>query len=364
MRVLWIGKTGDANAWYHIHPFVQSRYTSAITVVRAARPARPIDSSKLVYDSFGRGPLPREVLGFLRTGGRALATGGYDIIVTFGFVPWGFFAWVLARIFRKPIIVGLIGTDFHGGVQAGLFAPLLRYALRRADLITVPGSAMRDEVVTLIGRAEKTFVFPHCLPNEWLEARQPPPVPKFRLITVSALTTNKRTIDVLEAVRLLVERGHDVSLDVLGDGDQAQSLKRFVRDHGLIDRVRFQGQVAEVSRYLDMATLFVQASLKEGLSLSLVEALGRELIPVTTRAGSEADVVEHDENGLFVAKQDPSDIADKVEYALRPENFGRLLDGVRDTKRQLQADLAVRAVEAIQRTLSEQRSIPLPPRTG
>ena len=364
MRVLWIGKTGDANAWYHIYPFVESRYTSAITVVRTSRPARRIDSSKLVYDLFGQGSLPREVLGYFRTGARVLARGEHDIVVAFGLVPWGFFAWIMARVFRKPIIVGLIGTDFHGGVRAGLFAPLFRYALRSADLITVPGSTMREEVIRLIGRPEETFVFPHCLPTQWLEAGRSQTVPKFRLITVSALTANKRTIDILEAVRQLVERGHDVSLAVIGDGAQIQSLKSFVLDHDLVDRVHFHGHVPEVGGYLDTANVFVQASLQEGLSLSLVEALGRGVIPVTTRAGSEGDVVEHDVNGLFVGQRDPIDIAEKVEYALRPENFQRLMDGVSDTKQRLHADLAIRAVEAMQRAVSKQRLIPLTVWTG
>jgi glycosyltransferase involved in cell wall biosynthesis len=350
MRILWIGKTGDANAWYHVYPFVASPGTRQITVVRPGPLQRPIQSEKLSLVYTGSRSLARDLFSFVRVGARTLRQKDFDVVVTFGLVPWGFLAWTLAKLFRKPIVLGLIGTDFHRHVRSGPFSPLLRYALRTSDAVTVPGTTMREEVAELLGKSEHIKVFPHCLPDDALTDRATPTQRAFNLITVAALTANKRTIDVLEAVRILA-RDTDVTLSVLGTGSELGALRSYAREHGLEERVTFHGHVSEVQAHLDRATCYVQASLEEGLSLGLVEAMGRDLIPVTTVAGSERDLIRDDVNGLFVGKRNPEQLAERIRFALAEENFSRLLVGVRDTKELLRTERAVSMVSELQGVL-------------
>jgi len=361
MRVLWIGKTGDANAWYHIYPFVESAHTSEITVVRSTLPARDIESPKLRYVLFGTGSMPRQVFHYLNTGLQTLRRGRHDVVVSYGMMPWGFLSWILSRIVGRPIVIGLIGSDYHRHVRSGAASFLLRFALRRADVITVPGAAMKRELAELIERDEGIHIYPHCLPPDFMAPRQSAPARALNLITVCALNANKRILDVLEAVSILAERSRHVRLRVLGDGEQLPELKAFVRNRALESFVSFEGHVENVLPHLDRSSIFVQASLHEGLSLSLIEALGRELVPVTTVAGSEEDLIEHGANGLFFEKRNPADLAAKLEYAVRADNFPRLLEGVRETKARLDVSVAIAAVQRIQEAVGPAAGVTLSP---
>lgn len=73
----------------------------------------------------------------------------------------------------------------------------------------------------------------------------------------------------------------DVMLVIAGDGDLRPQLEAMVDDHGLTHRVRFLGNVArnDIPDLLRAADVFVQPSLFEGQSNSLIEAL-HEGLPV------------------------------------------------------------------------------------
>jgi hypothetical protein len=42
INCLWMGKIGDANAWYHIYPFVRAKNCKRLHVVRYKQPSKNI----------------------------------------------------------------------------------------------------------------------------------------------------------------------------------------------------------------------------------------------------------------------------------------------------------------------------------
>lgn len=98
---------------------------------------------------------------------------------------------------------------------------------------------------------------------------------------------------------LSVLRGvDDVMLAIAGDGDLGPQLEAIVDDYGLTHRVRFLGNVArsDIPDLLRAADVFVQPSLFEGQSNSLIEAL-HEGLPVLASDIPEQREALTDENG-------------------------------------------------------------------
>lgn len=98
---------------------------------------------------------------------------------------------------------------------------------------------------------------------------------------------------------LSVLRGvDDVMLAIAGDGDLRPQLETMVDDYGLTHRVRFLGNVARsgIPDLLRAADVFVQPSLFEGQSNSLIEAL-HEGLPVLVSDIPEQREALTDENG-------------------------------------------------------------------
>jgi glycosyltransferase involved in cell wall biosynthesis len=98
-------------------------------------------------------------------------------------------------------------------------------------------------------------------------------------------------------------------LEIAGDGRCRESAVELTKTLGLEDRVRFHGEVRDVTALLARASQYVLPSLSEGISLSLLEAMSSGLPVAATRAGGTPEVVEHGRTGLLVSPQSPEELA-------------------------------------------------------
>jgi glycosyltransferase involved in cell wall biosynthesis len=146
-------------------------------------------------------------------------------------------------------------------------------------------------------------------------ARQP------RIVCIARLHPVKGHVHLLEALRLLRERGYAFTCDLAGDGELRDSLIEMVERLGLTGRVRFLGNVphAELTAALakgayDVAVL---ASLerpgeREGIPVALMEAMAAGLPVVATRTGSLDELVVPG-TGVLVEQADPAALAAGLE---------------------------------------------------
>jgi len=149
----------------------------------------------------------------------------------------------------------------------------------------------------------------------------PPPVRgarlPIRLVTVSRLVATKRIDVLIDAVGLLRQQGLDVHLTVAGGGRLAEPLGQIVRQRGLGDQVRLLGPVdadAMPQLYRD-GDLFVSASVQEGMSNAMLEAMASGLPIVTTQCEGVDELIA--DNGLVVETPDARRIADAVSGIVR-----------------------------------------------
>lgn len=341
MRLLWIGKTGDANAWYHIYPFVKSDLVDEVVIVRRDVSQRAITDEKVRWSTFGRSGGISELYRFISAGHRELSRSRFDVIVTFNIYPWGALAWMLGKWHRVPIWLGLIGTDFNTHVKTGVFKNLFRWILKTSDIASVTGGRMLSEYHSIV-KIKGVVIYPHVLPDDIRSESRVRN--RFGLVSISALTENKRTLDIIKAVELLKDRFPDIRLDVLGNGPLELELQKYVEQHRLGEFIRFQGYVSVVNPFLQSASFFIQASMKEGLSLSLIEAIGSGVVPIVTHAGSEDDLIREGENGLFIPFKNPEALAEVLAVSFSDEQYSILADGVCATRNILDTQHAVQVV--------------------
>jgi glycosyltransferase involved in cell wall biosynthesis len=122
---------------------------------------------------------------------------------------------------------------------------------------------------------------------------------------------------MLRAVRLLLDRGCDVTLSIAGDGDDESmaALRLGIRDLHLDHHVRLLGRCrrAEVPEIVAGADVFVLSSLSEGISNAVLEAMAMGRPVVVTAAGGMAEAVRDGVDGYVVPTRQPHALADAIE---------------------------------------------------
>ena len=87
----------------------------------------------------------------------------------------------------------------------------------------------------------------------------------------------------------------------------------------------FTGHVSDVRSYLEVADLFILSSDKEGLPLSLGEAMAYGIPCIATDVGGNKEIVSHGQTGLLVKSGSPEQLAIAIEYLLaHPEERCRM----------------------------------------
>jgi len=137
----------------------------------------------------------------------------------------------------------------------------------------------------------------------------------FNLIYVGRIAKEKGLFMGLEALKILIEKGHKVRWYLIGDGDQEESLLSEARGYGIDTHIFFLGLKSNPYAYISKASAFILPSFFEGKSISLEEAKLLHKPIVVTDFSSAKDQIEDGVTGL-IAAMNATSIAECLEQLL------------------------------------------------
>ena len=126
------------------------------------------------------------------------------------------------------------------------------------------------------------------------------------VVTVAALTPEKRHVDLLDAAVRVRSALPSVHFVWLGDGPCRADLERRREALGLTRYVHMMGFREDAASMLADATVAALASEHEGIGTSLIEAQSAGVPVVATRVGGIPEVVWDGGTGLLVNPHDPA----------------------------------------------------------
>ena len=132
----------------------------------------------------------------------------------------------------------------------------------------------------------------------------------FVLLSVAEMTKNKNHKMMLQALALLPDRR--IRLVCAGRGQELENNKALCAQLGLSDRVRFLGYRSDVPELYRISDAFLFVSFREGLSLSLMEAMGAGLPSIVTSIRGNTDLIADGKQGRY-AELTPQSIANAIE---------------------------------------------------
>ena len=229
-----------------------------------------------------------------------------------------------------PVVVSCRGSDVHTLEQA---PPKEREAsvtaIRNAAAVHCVSQRMADEVARLSGRTKGLWV---NRPAVDVERILPRPINggadgPVRLLTTGRLVWKKGFDYLLAALAVLVRRGVDFQMEILGDGPLWSYMRFSIGDLGLERHVKLVGAVAsaEVLARLQSTDLFVLSSVAEGISNAVLEAMASGVPVVTTSAGGMAEAVTDGVEGFVVGVRDVTMLATRIATLIGDHEIRRTM---------------------------------------
>lgn len=205
-------------------------------------------------------------------------------------------------------------------------------ALQRCDGCWAVSRAAADMVCDLLQLSRSRFEvvtngvdldrFVPC--DDPLQAKRLPGLPTDRpvVLCVGNLKPVKGHETLLASVERLAALGRSFSLVCVGrDYCDGTLHRRAAAISGKV-RVTFVGPQDDVLPWLSAADIYVQPSLWEGMSNSLLEAMACGLPIVATSAGGTTDALDHGVTGLLVPASDAASLADALDLLIADPQLG------------------------------------------
>ncbi|MFO1257169.1 MAG: TIGR03088 family PEP-CTERM/XrtA system glycosyltransferase [Gammaproteobacteria bacterium] len=137
---------------------------------------------------------------------------------------------------------------------------------------------------------------------------------KIKIITVGRMEAVKDPLTTLEAIAGLVSTYPNIEFIVVGGGSMIPAIKAAARQKGIQNHVVCLGERDDISRLLTTSDIFVQSSLVEGISNTILEAMASGLPVVATDVGGNSELVEERVTGLLVPSQDVQQLKAALQY--------------------------------------------------
>lgn len=242
---------------------------------------------------------------------QVLHTHGYKADILLGFIP---------KKFRRLPVVSTV----HGWTSLETFSKMRLYewldglSLRHMDAVCAVNDAMAEHPRLKGLQHDKVHVIRNGIPR--LNAGKPFPDDEimefcrhgFTVVSIGRLSQEKGYDHLLETFSLLLSKGVDAGLLIIGEGPERFHLEKMIRRLGLSGKVLLPGYRKDAWRYLAGCNVFVLSSLTEGLPITLLEAMQMGIPVVATAVGGILALIKTHDTGILVPPGSTRSMAESI----------------------------------------------------
>jgi glycosyltransferase involved in cell wall biosynthesis len=136
------------------------------------------------------------------------------------------------------------------------------------------------------------------------------------ILTVSEINENKNYITMLQTIKQLVQDDKNIKFVSCGTGVWREKIQDYAKELEIQDNVIFLGYRKDVGKIMQISDLFFHASFREGLTLSVMEAMSFGLPCVVSNVRGNRDLIVDGKGGFVVEPTDADRFADKIALIL------------------------------------------------
>lgn len=227
-----------------------------------------------------------------------------------------------------PFVATAWGSDVLITGKSWIKAPFVKYALKKADLITCDANHMIDAMLSL-GIDDKKIRLIYfgidtdrfCPEEKSRELREQLDIGDCpAIISLRSLFPVYNVETLIRSVPYVLEEVSDAKFVIVGTGSEKKMLKELAESLGVSENVRFVGRIAneELPNYLISMDIYVSTALSDaGIAASTAEAMACGVPVIITDSGENRKWVDNDKNGFIIPIKSPEILAEKIIFLIK-----------------------------------------------
>jgi glycosyltransferase involved in cell wall biosynthesis len=247
----------------------------------------------------------------------------------------GFVGRLAARLAGVPVIVHTAhGFAFHEQSPVPvrrIYTALERLATRWCDQVISVSEFHRAWAIELgMCTPEQIMAIPNGITD--ISRSRAVALPELRremgarrddllLLSMARLASDKGLDHLIEAAAILPPTPRRIQIVIAGDGPDRERLEQLAASLRVNERVKFLGFREDVPDLLAASDMVVLPSLREGLSIAMLEAMAASKPIVATNIGSQKEVAAHADIARLVQPADARALSDAIALMATDEEL-------------------------------------------
>jgi len=223
----------------------------------------------------------------------------------------------IIKLFNTKILFHLHGKGIKAYVENSNFKKkLYKYAFNNSEIIFLSNRLTYDLEGLYSG---PKHIIPNGIPvfNKSITLDKKTNTEAINLLFLSNLIISKGVLGFIDALSILKKNKINFSTTIIGaEADlKKEELNQLLSDKKLINHCQYVGPKYGEEKYSELhkADVLVFPTINEAFGLVIIEAMQMSTVVISTNEGAIPEIIDDGKTGFIVEKNNPKDIADKIE---------------------------------------------------
>ena len=238
------------------------------------------------------------------------------------FAYMGNFAMQFKKYFNIPLVTSFYGLDIYQLTKNPFYRMQLKRLFSIGDLFTGYSSVMKERAIKLGCPEDKIITFTVGIELSKFKFKERKPSKEINFLYIGRLVEKKGVIYAIRAFAKSYQKHKNINLTIVGDGPLYNELKKEISSYGLDDKIKMLGYVADTSKELEKAHVFMSPSVvaksgdaEGGINVTVIEALACGL-PALVTEQTQSDLIYNNQSGFIVNEKDPDDLSRNMDILI------------------------------------------------
>ena len=253
---------------------------------------------------------------------KLLQGNNYDLVHAFFGFPSGWLCY--HSVDKLPYIISLRGSDVPGEnvrfkFDYKILSPVFKAIWKNAAALVACSDGLKNRALQFLPSV-KINVIPNGVDLDKFHPADGNRKDTLRLLTTGRLSVTKRVDMLIDTAEILNRDGCKLHLTIAGGGKLEQQLREIAAAKKLDDIVEITGRIEaeDMPQLYRQNNIFISASMQEGMSNAMLEAMASGLPIITTRCEGLEELIT--DNGIVVEQADAKSLAHAVKILTADEN--------------------------------------------
>ena len=148
---------------------------------------------------------------------------------------------------------------------------------------------------------------------------------QIRIINIGSFVKKKNQAFAIKVLKNIIDKGINAKLTFLGDGELRNEVENLAIKLGVINNIKFFGNVQNPEDYLKESNLYLHTATYEPFGLVILEAMASGLPVISLDGKGNRDIIINGKNGVIINEENIDLFTQNIISIFEDKNFKKKL---------------------------------------